>query len=361
VGVEDRTMGKTRCRIAILGLDHWYSALLFIPAFAAEPRIEIAGIAHDDLARAREVASRVGVSRVVVDPAELIADSSIDAVATFTSTDRNPGLCIAAAKAGKHVLAIKPMARTLEEATEVLKAVRAAGIAFMSTEAFGPGGRRGPVEAVRRLVSEGRLGEVSFARCSVSAGLPRSWPDEPDPGWFVDPARCAGGGWIDHAVYQIDRLRWALGREVESVSGEVATARYENLAVEDWGSALVRFKGGLLAELRDDWYMPSTAMYQSLWEVSGTRGVVRIDDVRCQVTIAETPTGDGSLDQWTEVDVPPNYDMAVVAAYVADVLTGRAAPLATVEDAWKTRAFATAFYEAARTGVEVSVQEVPES
>ncbi len=354
-------MGRTGCRIAILGLDHWYSALLFVPGLAAEPRIEIAGIAHGDLARAHEVASQIGVGRVVADPAELIDDPSIDAVATFASTDQNPGLCIAAAKAGKHVLAIKPMARTLDEATEVLRAVRGAGVIFMSTEAFGPGGRRGPVEAVRLLVSSGQLGDVSFARCSVSAGLPGSWPDEQDPGWFVDPARCAGGGWIDHAVYQIDRLRWALGREVQSVSGQVATARYENLMVEDWGAALVRFDGGVLAELRDDWYMPATAMYQSLWEVSGTRGVARIDDVAYRVSFAKTPTGDGSLDQWTDVEVPPNYDIGVVAAYVADVLMGRAEPLATVEDAWKTRAFATAFYEAARTGADVRVKEVPES
>jgi predicted dehydrogenase len=354
-------MTATRCRIAILGLDHWYSALLFIPAFAAEPRIEIAGIAHRDAERARAVAAQVGVERVVADPAELIADPSVDAVATFTSTDQNPGLCLAAARAGKHVLAIKPMARTLDEATGVLRAVRAAGVQFMSTEAFGPGGRRGPVEAVRGLVAAGRLGDPSFARCSVSAALPRSWPDDFAPGWFVDPARGAGGGWIDHAIYEIDRLRWVLGREVESVSGIVASARHTSLAVEDWGVALARFGGGILAELRNDWYMPATSMYQGQWELVGTKGVARVDDVSCRVSFAETPPDGSPLDRWQEIEVPANYGSADAAAHVADVLTGQAEPLSGVEDAWRNLAFAVAFYEAAATGREIRVREVPES
>ena len=212
-------MDKTGCRIAILGLDHWYSALAYIPALARDPRIKIAGIAHHELARAQKVASDFGVERVVAEPAALLEDRSIDAVAIFTSTDRVPDLCIAAAQAGKHILTIKPLACTLDEATAVVRAVRATGVRLLPTEGVGAGGRRGPVELVRSMVSEGRLGEIAFARCSVSAGLPWSWPDDPKPGWFVDPARCAGGGWIDHAIYQIDRLRWILGREVESVRG----------------------------------------------------------------------------------------------------------------------------------------------
>lgn len=352
-------MGKAGCRIAILGLDHWYSATLFIPAFAAEPRIEIAGIAHGDLARAREVASQVGVSRVVADPVELIDDDSIDAVAVFSSTDANPGLCIAAARAGKHVLSAKPIARTLDEATEVVAAVRAAGVHLLPAEAIGPGSRRGPVELVRTLASDGRLGDVAFARCSVSAGLPRSWPDATTPGWFADPARCAGGGWIDHAVYQIDRLRWVLGREVESVSGTMANAHHTGLQVEDWGAALARFDGGVLAELRADWYMPSTSMYQDQWEIAGTKAVARIDEVLSRVSLAATPPEGGSLDTWMNVEVPANHGMDSVAAHVADVVLGEAEPLATVVDAWRNLAVAVAFYEAARTGVRVRVKEVP--
>jgi predicted dehydrogenase len=347
------------CRIAVLGLDQWYSALLFLPAFVQEPRIEIAGVAHGDLARAQQIASQLDVSRVVAEPAELIDDPSIDAVVTFTSTDLNPGLCIAAAEAGKHVLAIKPIARTLEEATAVLHAVRSAGIRLLTMEAAGPGGRRGPVEVVRRLVSEGRLGDVAFARCSISAALPQSWPDDPTPGWFVDPMRCAGGGWIDHAIYEIDRLRWVLGREVETVSGQIATARHPDLKVEDWGAGLVRFEGGVLAELRADWFMPSLGLFQSEWEVAGSKGVVRVDDVACRVRFGNPPPPDGQLDQWTDLPVPPNYGMGTVAAHFADVVMGRAEPLGTVEDAWRNLAVAVAFYEAARTGVAVRVKEVP--
>jgi predicted dehydrogenase len=352
-------MDKTACRIAILGLDHWYSALSYIPALARDPRIRIVGIAHHHLARAQKVASDSGVDRVVAEPAALLDDKSIDAVAIFTSTDRVPGLCIAAAQAGKHILTIKPLARTLDEATAIVAAVRAAGVHLLPSEGVGLGGRRGPVELVRTMVAEGRFGEVAFARCSVSAGLPWSWPDDPKPGWFVDPARCAGGGWIDHAIYQIDRLRWMLGREVESVKGIRATARYTGLQVEDWGSALVEFEGGTSAELRNDWFMPSGSMYQDQFEIAGAKGVARVDHVTRRVHFAETPPKWNALDQWREVAVPRNHDDAAVAGHVADVMLDKAKPLATAEDAWRNLAVATAFYAAAQSGRPVRVKRGP--
>jgi predicted dehydrogenase len=193
----------------------------------------------------------------------------------------------------------------------------------------------------------------------VSAAVPRSWPDDFAPGWFVDPAKCAGGGWIDHAIYEIDRLRWVLGREVESVSGVTARAKHTDLEVEDWGVALARFEGGFLAELRDDWYMPATSMYQGQWELAGSRGVARVDDVTCQVRFAPTPPDGGTLGQWEDVAVPANHTARDAAAHVADVLAGRAEPLSGAEDAWKNLAFAMAFYQAARTGGTVKVTEVP--
>ena len=152
-------MDKSVCRVAILGLDHWYSAQLLLPALASEPRVVIAGIAHSDLARGRRVASQVGVTLVVEEPAALLDDETIDAVAIFTSTDRNPGLCIAAAQAGKHILSAKPMARTLNEATKVLAAVRAAGVRLLPAEALS---RWGPADFVRGWVSEGRLGDAGL-------------------------------------------------------------------------------------------------------------------------------------------------------------------------------------------------------
>lgn len=349
-------MGRTRCSVAILGLDHWYGALLLIPSFAQDPRVEIAGIADDDLDRARKIASQVGVSRVTGDPAELIGDETIDAVAVCTSTDRNPGLCAAAAGAGKHVLAAKPLARSLSEATAVLTAVRASGVHLVPGELVN---RWGPAPRVRRLVSEGQLGDVVFARCSHSAGVPWSWPDDAAPGWFADPDRCAGGAWIDHAIYQIDRLRWVLGREVESVSGQIATAGHRSLEVEDWGTALVRFEGGLLAELRADWYMPTTAMFQNQWELAGTNGAVRADEVAQRVSIAAAPSGGGPMTDWRDVAIEPIDPTRSLAAHFVDVAMGQVEPLATVEDAWRNLAVAVAFYEAAAAARPVSVKEVP--
>jgi predicted dehydrogenase len=347
---------KRTCKVAVIGLEHWYSAKLLLPAFERDPRVEIAGIAHTDLARARVFASQIGTSRIVSEAAELIEDSTIDAVAVFTSSDKNPGFCIAAARAGKDILAGKPIARTLEEATDVLTAVRETGVRLLPAETII---RWGPADIVRRWLLEGLLGEVIFARCSISAGLPQSWPDDTRPGWFVDPKRCAGGGWIDHAIYQIDRLRWVLGREVESIYGRVATARHGALEVEDWGAALARFDGGVLAELRADWYMPTTAMFQNQWELAGTKGAVRVDDVANRISVADVPLNDAPFNEWRDHPVPAVELGNSMAAHLADIVLGKVEPRATVEDAWRNLAVAAAFYEAANNGISTKVRRLP--
>jgi predicted dehydrogenase len=235
-------MDQTGCRIAILGLDHRYSALACIPTLARDPRIKIAGIAHHQLARAQKVASDSGVERVVAEPAALLEDKSIDAVAIFTRTDRVPGLCIAAAQAGKHILTIKPLSARLTRPRPLSAQCGRRECVCCRPKGSASGAGGVPSSS---MVSEGRLGEIAFARCSVSAGLPWSWPDDPKPGWFVDPARC--GGWIDHTIYQIDRLRWILGGEVEFVRGNAPrlatrTCKSRTGALPWWNSRAGRLR-----------------------------------------------------------------------------------------------------------------------
>ncbi|HZC27450.1 MAG TPA: Gfo/Idh/MocA family oxidoreductase, partial [Actinopolymorphaceae bacterium] len=125
---------STPVRVAMIGLDHWYTAFPLAKAFAAHPEVEVVGIADEDPARVREVAAAAGLDDAMRSEQQLLDDPRVDVVAAFASTDRNPAICVAAAGAGKHILSIKPLANTLDDASRIRSAVHKAGVAFVPAE-----------------------------------------------------------------------------------------------------------------------------------------------------------------------------------------------------------------------------------
>src|ERR687886_973936 len=145
-------------RIGIVGLDHWYGAEAVCTAIAASKEAQITAIADSNLEHAQSFGKRFGVQRITTQPDELIEDPEIDAIATFVSVDQNPRICVAAARNGKHIRSVKPMARTLAEATEILDAVRTAGVVFFPAESYN---RASPLgQQLKQWISEGTLGRI---------------------------------------------------------------------------------------------------------------------------------------------------------------------------------------------------------
>lgn len=161
-------------RIAVIGLDHWYTAISLAGAIAAHPEAELAGIWDADPVRAEQVAAKVGNPPVVSTPEQLLDDDQIDVAATFASVEKNPDLCVRAAEQGKHIVSIKPLARTLDEATRIVRAVQRAGVAFVPSESRT---RATPfAQQLRAWVDEGRFGRPLTASHQAWTGLPQGWP-----------------------------------------------------------------------------------------------------------------------------------------------------------------------------------------
>lgn len=327
-------------RIALVGLDHWYSAFPVADEAARHPEVELCGIAHDDRDRAGELARRVGVERVEQEPMALVEDPAVEAVISFIDCRRNPDVVIAAAERGKHVLSIKPVARTLEEATRVRDAVRKAGIHFLPAES------RPRLSTYQRQLrawfDEGRFGKLISAQASLWAGIPQQWHDDPTPGWFTDPERAPGGGWIDHSIYQIDLLRALLGEEVVETSGRIANLKHQDLPMEDYGISTLAFEGGAIATLEDTWTNPGA--FQSGNVLVGTEGAVRLDVAARRLSVAGNFDG---FKGWVEVAAPVSHVEGL--DHFVDLIRGRAEPVAGVDDAWRNLAVTLAFYEAARS------------
>ncbi|WP_163566779.1 Gfo/Idh/MocA family protein [Fodinicola feengrottensis] len=343
----------TDIRVGLVGLDHWYSAIPLAEGIGGRDGVRLVGIADAEPARASELATRCGVDLVDKDWRALVEDPTVDAIISLVSPDRNAEVCRTAAEAGKHIISNKPLARTVAEATMVVAAVRRAGVRFLPAESRMRLGPRS--QFLKRWIEQGRLGRLLSASLSIWAGLPRRWPDDPDPGWFVDPGRTAGGGWIDHAVYQVDMLRWLLGEEIVAVTGQTANLAYPELAVEDYGVATVTFAGGAVATLEDTWTAPG-AGFQSSGTYVGSDGVYRMDGISDRsLILADFPP----LQGWVQTALPGHHDQAADIDHWTASIRDEVEPVATVEDAWHNLASCLAFYESVRTGRTIEPEVAP--
>lgn len=160
-----------------------------------------------------------------------------------------------AVAAGKHVLCEKPMCMTLAEADQILAAVKASGITYMSAhnQLFMP-----CVREARRMIAEGALGKVYYVRSADCfrgnvAGFASSWR--------AKLAYQGGGELIDtgyHPTYRMLHLATAAGSGFGQVKAVRATMGRFHLTIEgeDTATVQVRFASGIIGEILTSWAMP---------------------------------------------------------------------------------------------------------
>ncbi|HEY3080829.1 MAG TPA: Gfo/Idh/MocA family oxidoreductase [Chloroflexota bacterium] len=333
-----------KLRLGIVGLDHWYAGLAVAEDAARNENVELVAIAHRDEPRGRETVERFGAGEYTADYMALATRGDLDVVATACYCSENAPLAAAAAKAGSHVLSVKPIAMTAAEAETIREAVRAAGVRFMSFESnyrITPTFRQ-----IKEWVDGGRIGKVISAYTVLRSGLPtQQWPGVPGRTWWLDPTKTPGGGWIDHSIYHVDFLRWLLNDEVARVGGDVANLKHEDIApLEDYGLAQLTFRGGARATVEVTWTGASGAGLNRI-DVVGTEGQIVWDP-----TVSGKTALSGKTDPsgWLLTSTPARAASAL--AHLAETLAGRGQTAGTVDDACANLAVCEAFYRAAREG-----------
>ena len=261
--------------------------MFFWPAPAMPVRKTVVEV-NEDLAR--DAAARFGFENSSSDWRKVIEDPSIDVVDIATPNNSHPEIAIAAAKAGKHIICEKPLARTAAESLAMLEAVRGTNLVHMVAFNY----RRTPAVALaKKLISEGAIGQVLNFRGTYL----QDWSADPNSplSWRFQKEIAGSGALGDIGTHVIDIARYLVG-EISGVNAVLQTYIKERpvqqggqdklgaagklegvprkaVDVDDEVSTLLRFENGAVGSLEATRNAYGRNNFLT-FEVHGTRGSI---------------------------------------------------------------------------------------
>jgi predicted dehydrogenase len=164
----------------------------------------------------------------------LLAETDIDAVVIATPHHLLAPVALAALRAGKHVLAEKPLALNEHEAREVELAAANAGVCYMAGYSF----RFSMFRYVRELLDAGVAGDIQAITGSIGTGPMNS-------GWVAYP-ETGGGPLLYVGCHLVDLILWFLADQPVAVYADVR--RRADTGADETSAVLMRFARGALAQ-----------------------------------------------------------------------------------------------------------------
>ncbi|PSL56180.1 putative dehydrogenase [Saccharothrix carnea] len=242
----------------------------------------LAALGGRDAVRTKEAATKYGWAAVETDWRALVARDDVHLVDICTPGDTHAEIALAALAAGKHVLCEKPLANTVAEAEAMAAAAdEAAARGVRSMVAFNY--RRVPAIALaRRLVEEGRIGEVRHVR----AVYLQDWLSDPASPmtWRMRKEKAGSGALGDLGAHIVDAAQFVTGDLITGVSATTETFvrsrpdgdGFSDVTVDDAAVFLARFSSGALGTFEATRYALGRKNAMRL-EVNGTRGSLAFD------------------------------------------------------------------------------------
>jgi myo-inositol 2-dehydrogenase / D-chiro-inositol 1-dehydrogenase len=323
------------------------------------PEAEVVAVYARDREKAASFARRHGIAQSFSDLDEAITASGCEVADVCLPNFLHAAATVKAADAGKHVIIEKPLAMTLEECDRMIAACRANGRKLMYAEelCFAP-----KYERVRRLVSEGAVGEVYMLKQSEKHSGPHA-------GWFYDVEQSGGGVLMDMGCHALGWFRWMLGRGARPVSvyATMGTVLHKGRTRgEDNSIVIVEFEradGGPVTCVAEDSWAKQGGMDDRI-EVYGTGGVSYADLFAGNAALTYSQKGYGyalekadTTQGWTFTVFEEAFNQGYpheLQHFIECVQADRE-PLVTGEDGRAVLELIYAAYESARTERKVNL------
>lgn len=281
---------KTELRIGLIGCgfmgrthSNGYKRVSdFFPELTYRPVLKAVCSRNKDKVQA--FADQWGYESVETDWKALIARDDIDAIDICAPNNMHAEIAIAAAAAGKMILCEKPLARTLDEAVLMVKAIEKAGVKNTVWYNY----RRVPaVTLAKQIIDSGKLGKIFHYRANflqdwtINADLPQGG----EALWRLDIDAAGSGVTGDLLAHCIDTAIWLNGgiKDVSAMTETFIkermhqlTGKIEKVEIDDACLFHCHFNNGSLGLFESTRYARGhKALYT--FEINGEHASIRWD------------------------------------------------------------------------------------
>jgi predicted dehydrogenase len=340
--------------------------------FALPANVRLKTICGRDKAAVKKAAAQFGWENAETEWRRLIEDSTIDIIDICTANDTHREIAIAAAQAGKAILCEKPLARNVEEAKAMVRAVKKARVVNMVCHNY----RRIPAIALaKQMIERGDLGDRIF---HFRARYAQDWIVDPKFPlvWRLRSDTAGSGALGDIFSHILDLGRYFVG-EFKEVCGKMETfvkkrpresggQKKGTVTVDDAVTMVGRFKNGALASLEATRFAPGRKNSITL-EINGSAGSLFFDleemnrlkffsrrdpkDQQGFRDIIVTESAHPYIDKWWPPGHIIGYEhtfMHTIADFVKAVVAGKSVP-PTFEDGLRNQSVLEAVARSAQS------------
>jgi predicted dehydrogenase len=311
--------------------------------------------------RAKKFARRWRIPESTADFQSLIAREDIDLYIIALPNEMHLPVSLALAKAGRHQVCTKPLARNRREAKLMWDAARKSDAlhGYAETEVFAPA-----VVKARQTIESGGIGQVLWVRSRESHSGPHS-------AHFWDIRKTGGGALNDLGCHCIAAARYFFGKNepiVEVVAWGETLVHHKKTKGEDNALLIMRFAGGGIAHCELSWTTKGGLDLRN--EVHGSAGSIFTDVTRGTPISTFTTRSAGYVVEKADLDIGwtrPLPEEAFTYGYQAEmkhfvecVRDGKT-PRETYEDGYLVNCILDAGYQSMRTHkwIRVRIPGIP--
>lgn len=238
-------------------------------AIAAVEGLRLEAAVDIDISRARACAREFHAPHAYARISSALNNPRIDAVVVCLPHSLHAHACVAAFRAGKHVLVEKPIATSLADTDRMIAAARDAGKILMVGQVLR---FRNSTRKARALIRRGAIGRpvhILRRRLMHHVEVPRPWATDPAiaGGWTLYGFGSHEADWILHVVGASPLLTCAVARRNNPIWRD-----YDEIA------ATMHLSNGAIATL----VMSLNSLAQRAWDglIIGTKGSMYVTDER---------------------------------------------------------------------------------
>jgi predicted dehydrogenase len=329
--------------------------------------VEIVAIADASEEACQRVSQEYGIATTYTDFRKLLARDDIVAVDVCLHNNLHAPVTIAALQAGKNVYCEKPIAGSYVDGKAMVDMAKQTGrmLSIQLATLFSP-----ETKAARRLIDEGHLGDVYYAKSYGFRRRGRPFVDGYGSNSFVQTSVAAGGAMFDMGVYHIAQVLYLLGNPaVETVTGAThqAIPMYEDRQkssgydVEELGIGFARLAGGISMAIEESWAI-NLAGNEGGSKIAGSKGGVQLAPFSFHTTVSDMELnatfdiGDADRRWHSCIENTDAYDSP--QAHWAAALQGRVPLLDTAGLALRTMLISQGIYLSQRLGREVTAADI---